>query len=62
MTIKHSQFALNTEFSEADFLTASDKMQDEFYTKHDSLKHRELLKTKENTWPRTSQDKRKYMD
>ena len=50
MTIKHSQFALNTEVSEADFLMASDQMQTEFYSKQDSLKHRELLKTKENTW------------
>ena len=25
-------------------------MQDEFYSKHDSLKRRELLKTKEKTW------------
>jgi hypothetical protein len=50
MIIKHSQFALNPEVSETDFLLASDKMQDEFYSKHDSLKRRELLKTKENTW------------
>jgi hypothetical protein len=50
MITKHSQFALNPEISETDFLMASDKMQDEFYAKYDSLKHRELLKTKENTW------------
>jgi hypothetical protein len=50
MTTKYSQFALNPEVSETDFLMASDKMQDEFYTKQDSLKRRELLKTKEKTW------------
>jgi hypothetical protein len=50
MITKHSQFVLKPEVSETDFLTASDKMQDEFYAQHDSLKRRELLKTKENTW------------
>ena len=50
MIIKYSQFALNTEVSETDFLMTSDKMQDEFYSKHESLKRRELLKTKEKTW------------
>jgi hypothetical protein len=50
MITKHSLFALNPEVSETDFLLASDKMQEEFYSQHDSLKRRELLKTKENTW------------
>jgi hypothetical protein len=45
----HSQFELNPEVSEIDFLTASDKMQAEFYDQYDSFKRRELLKQNE-TW------------
>ena len=50
MIIKHSLFELNPEVSETDFLMASDKVQNEFYSHHDSLRHRELLKTEDNAW------------
>jgi len=46
---KAHAFELNPEVSEADFLSASDKMQAEFYDKYDNLESRELLKLK-NIW------------
>jgi len=42
-------FELDANVSETDFLTASDKMQKEFYDQYDILKSRELFKEK-NTW------------
>ena len=48
MVVKYSQFEI--EVSEADFLTASDKMQKEYYDSVESLQRRELLRTDEKTW------------
>jgi hypothetical protein len=44
------KFKLNPEVSDTNFLSASNKMQDEFYEQYDSFKRRELLKGNDNTW------------